>query len=754
MKRKNIYISMIIITYFSFFLYIGVKIIFNPYIGVEVKREGATLTITDVYKNSWGSEYLKVNDKIIEVFPYYDESSGNLEGAKKIKVIKNHKIIEYEVNYNHLFSQLFYHLIIPLIFIGVCLIYCFVLYRDKNFNELHRNIIFICLMLSIGYFSAGASARGDILSREITGLCFNIIPVLLAHNLYYTFSYLFIKKHIYKFFYFAYVLSFIICITDLFGHSVDISKVTTVIRLVFFSLSNLLLFIFIIKIYFQVKEKKDGPVLRIFLCGLCISFLPIFILYVIPKILFDKCIVPADTAASSLIILPTTLFYLTKKEIYFDVDYLLKKIKQYSLFALFPSVIIVMLSTNIENELSYLFLFIICLLICFNIIFFLRDNLEEKFKKHFTHQNSLYNFIKKTSYIYSLEDLVDCMNQEIQEVFNGVEVTSFKLSMKTKMCCSEVALNCSHVDLLFQKLQNKRNDIYELNNVINVENQVYLVLGENKSIYTILHLTEKLNSIQFNPEEKKWIEMLMYYACIVFENLKKIDVLLLEIKQLEKDTSKYPYWVSRLFCTISEKEHMKLANEIHDNILQDQLLIYREFEQITTTLKDGHEIPIKKIDVLKENLLDNIYLIRETCNNLRPAFLQEIGINEALKNLIQKIQLHANFEVIYYFDELQNFSNEVTINVYRIIQELLNNAIKHSYATKVIITLQIKDGKCILNYKDNGVGFNSRYTENTSSIGLFSIKERVHAMKGDITFTSVPSEGLSVNISFVETNIW
>ena len=96
---------------------------------------------------------------------------------------------------------------------------------------------------------------------------------------------------------------------------------------------------------------------------------------------------------------------------------------------------------------------------------------------------------------------------------------------------------------------------------------------------------------------------------------------------------------------------------------------------------------------------------------------------------------------------MQNFSNEVTINVYRIIQELLNNAIKHSYATKVIITLQIKDGNCILNYKDNGVGFNSRYTENTSSIGLFSIKERVHAMKGDITFTSVPSEGLSVNIS-------
>ena len=39
---------------------------------------------------------------------------------------------------------------------------------------------------------------------------------------------------------------------------------------------------------------------------------------------------------------------------------------------------------------------------------------------------------------------------------------------------------------------------------------------------------------------------------------------------------------------------MKLANEIHDNILQDQLLIYREFEQITTTLKDGHEIPIEK----------------------------------------------------------------------------------------------------------------------------------------------------------------
>ncbi len=127
-----------------------------------------------------------------------------------------------------------------------------------------------------------------------------------------------------------------------------------------------------------------------------------------------------------------------------------------------------------------------------------------------------------------------------------------------------------------------------------------------------------------------------YFSSILLENFQLIEGLFKEIehyhkkKQVENDS--YPSWLSRLLFSLSEKERMNLSIDLHDTILQDQFQLLRDIESIEIKITD----PILKNELylIKETVLDNIHLIRETCNELRPPFLNELGLIQSIQNLI------------------------------------------------------------------------------------------------------------------------
>lgn len=87
------------------------------------------------------------------------------------------------------------------------------------------------------------------------------------------------------------------------------------------------------------------------------------------------------------------------------------------------------------------------------------------------------------------------------------------------------------------------------------------------------------------------------------------------------------------------------------------------------------------------------------------------------------------------------------MGVYRIVQELLNNATKHSKATKIDINLENTNTMLLLNYRDNGVGMNIDYLRSTfRHMGLSGIKERVLSLEGEIHIKSASGEGFEVSI--------
>jgi two-component system sensor histidine kinase ComP len=151
---------------------------------------------------------------------------------------------------------------------------------------------------------------------------------------------------------------------------------------------------------------------------------------------------------------------------------------------------------------------------------------------------------------------------------------------------------------------------------------------------------------------------------------------------------------------------------------------------------------------VKEGLLDIIEQIRETCNELRPPFLKEIGIVEALKVLLRQVRLRSDYVVnldISDFDAILDLDHVLAL--YRIVQELLRNASRHSNATRVEMKLSNANGNLYFHYRDNGIGMNlERYQPSFKHMGLHGIEERVTSLEGETSFRSTLGNGFEVSI--------
>ena len=253
-----------------------------------------------------------------------------------------------------------------------------------------------------------------------------------------------------------------------------------------------------------------------------------------------------------------------------------------------------------------------------------------------------------------------------------------------------------------------------------------------------------------NIQERIWLETLAYISSILLENFQLIEGLFQKIedyKEKKEEThDSYPSWLSRLLFTISEKERANLSIDLHDSVLQDLLQLLRVVDNITEKVDDP-QIKVELFD-LKERMLDNIHLIRETCNELRPPFLSELGIIESIQLLFDQTKLRSNFMLNFELDpSIQMINKEYELPLYRVVQELLNNAMKHSEASVVNISLTQPNQNLVLLYQDNGIGMDmTKLKDSFKTIGLSGIKERIKSIGGTMEINSTPGNGMNVLI--------
>ena len=154
----------------------------------------------------------------------------------------------------------------------------------------------------------------------------------------------------------------------------------------------------------------------------------------------------------------------------------------------------------------------------------------------------------------------------------------------------------------------------------------------------------------------------------------------------------------------------------------------------------------KSLDQLDKTIAE----LRKVAHNLMPEALVRFGLRSAVKDFCESIQLSGNTEIICeQFGTDRELGNIADVNVYRIIQELVNNAVIHGRATQILAQLTKTDERVLITVEDNGKGFELSSLEKLSGMGLTNIQSRVNYFNGLLDIGSRPGEGTTVNIELI-----
>ncbi|MFS0862328.1 PAS domain S-box protein [Fredinandcohnia sp. 179-A 10B2 NHS] len=346
-------------------------------------------------------------------------------------------------------------------------------------------------------------------------------------------------------------------------------------------------------------------------------------------------------------------------------------------------------------------------------------DLEYHKNRHETLQNSLKRFSSEITTIMKLVELEDKMLKEVESILPGsnpIILTDFP---------SEVR------DLQDGKL-------------VTVSNKIFIKIGDLQQLPYILTL--EANGIH-DQMEIIWLETLIHYSMMLFENLLLIENLMVQLETAAQQKNT-PQWMLKMMFDIQEQQRNTLSSDLHDTVLQDQIDIYRRLESILHR-DEIEETAKSKLIQIEQGLLDIIHDIRTTCNNLRPPLLRELGIESALINLFDHVQLTSTYKIRFSPGGLSalSISEYETIGIYRIVQELLHYAEFVSGAQDVTFDFCYKNNSLVMTYHDDGIGYVEMIGHDLTNVKLNSVNQRVQSLGGKIDIISKTGGGLRLLIT-------
>jgi len=198
---------------------------------------------------------------------------------------------------------------------------------------------------------------------------------------------------------------------------------------------------------------------------------------------------------------------------------------------------------------------------------------------------------------------------------------------------------------------------------------------------------------------------------------------------------------ARRLLVAQEEERRRLAGELHDSLGQN-LSVIKNRSRLARHVAALPAEADHHLEAIERVVSTAIHETRSLAHNLRPPHIEQIGLTDSLEGLIQEVSQSGPIRYHHRLEGVDSFfEGDAATNMYRIVQEALNNLTKHSCASEASVTLE-RDIHCVrLQIADNGVGFDSSATGTMGGLGLTSIQERVHMLGGRLEIRSRPGEG-------------
>jgi signal transduction histidine kinase len=179
-----------------------------------------------------------------------------------------------------------------------------------------------------------------------------------------------------------------------------------------------------------------------------------------------------------------------------------------------------------------------------------------------------------------------------------------------------------------------------------------------------------------------------------------------------------------------ERERKRIASDLHDGIGATLSSIKLQISDVMSD--ESTQVPTRAKEI-NDNLTDVIDDIKRIVYDLHPPGLERYGLHSGLKSLVDRLNKTADINVIFDYYGQRDIMQPISITIFRILQELINNTLKHARASEIRIHINEFDGEINIMYEDNGIGMiGSRFT----GLGLHSIESRVRSLNGRMTWES------------------
>jgi signal transduction histidine kinase len=206
---------------------------------------------------------------------------------------------------------------------------------------------------------------------------------------------------------------------------------------------------------------------------------------------------------------------------------------------------------------------------------------------------------------------------------------------------------------------------------------------------------------------------------------------------LDRKEKKSKMALTHALIETQEAERKRIAKEMHDGVGQSLLMLKNQ-------MRSHWALPESEMEIIEQTISE----VRTISQNLHPYQLERLGLTKALESIVDQLDKHTTLFVSAEIDAIDGlFAPDEEINIYRTVQELFNNILKHSAATSAKLIVEKKQSEILIQVMDNGKGFEyGKSFTKIGSLGLKTLKERVEMLKGEIRYESVDPKGTKVHI--------
>ncbi|XWN53219.1 sensor histidine kinase [Anoxybacillus flavithermus] len=196
-----------------------------------------------------------------------------------------------------------------------------------------------------------------------------------------------------------------------------------------------------------------------------------------------------------------------------------------------------------------------------------------------------------------------------------------------------------------------------------------------------------------------------------------------------------------------EEERKRLSREIHDGPAQMLANVIMRSDLIERIYRErGAEEAIGEMRDLKKMVRSALYEVRRIIYDLRPMALDDLGLIPTLKKYLQTIEEYHKTTITFtYTGEVKRLSNRFEVAVFRLVQEAVQNALKHAEAKEIQVKMELKKDHLLIVVKDDGKGFNPN-EKKEKAFGLMGMRERIEWLEGKLHIYSQLGRGTIVTM--------